>query len=136
METSTPIVVNKETQTDYKQFLQSLSIKETQNELLARNHALSKGVQHNPITWAQKDAACSPYWKVMTLLATSPVLKLRSSQLSKVNQWDVTAQDFNSPSPIKCTSPQQSWQISSTPLSAKRKLIDSLAIETSSYGVM
>lgn len=70
----------------------------------------------------------------MPLLATSPVLKLRSSQLSKVNPWDVTVQDFNSPSPIKCTSPQQSWQISSTPLSAKRKLIDSLAIETSSYG--
>ncbi|KAK4037955.1 hypothetical protein OUZ56_029978 [Daphnia magna] len=36
METSTPIVVNKETQTDYKQFVQSLSIKETQNETVSK----------------------------------------------------------------------------------------------------
>nr|CAH0107984.1 unnamed protein product [Daphnia galeata] len=135
METSTPIVVNKETQTDHKQFVQSLSIKETQNETVSKkSHVRSKAVQHNLITWAQKDAACSPCWKVMPLFATSPVLKLRSSQSSTVNPWDVTAQDDNSPSPIKCTSPQQSWQISSTPLSAKRKLIVSLSkIEMSSY---
>jgi hypothetical protein len=135
MESLTPIVLNKETQTDYKQFFQSLSIKETQNETVSKKSVVrSKGVQHNIITWPKKDAASSPCWKVMPLLATSPVLKLMSSQSSTLNPSYVTAQDFNSPSPIKCTSPQQSWQISSTPLSAKRKVIDPLAIDTSSHG--
>ncbi|KZR96859.1 Uncharacterized protein APZ42_008573, partial [Daphnia magna] len=93
METSTPFVVNKETQTDYKQFVQSLSIKETQNETVSKKSRVrSKGFQHNLITWAHKDAAYCPCWKMMPLLATSPVLKLRSSQSSKINPWDVTVQ--------------------------------------------
>lgn len=60
-QTATLIMTNNETQTDDKEILNYFSIKETENDTTRKQlHVRSKGVQHNTITLAHKDAACSP----------------------------------------------------------------------------
>ena len=63
-QTPTPIVLDQETQTDRRQVVQSFTMNEIGNEVVSKKaHVKSKSVQHNPLRWALKDAACSPSWK-------------------------------------------------------------------------
>jgi hypothetical protein len=98
-------------------------VEEKYNETVCKKpQKRSKRVQHDPIGWALKDAACSPFSKTTPLKATRSSFNLSATQSSPNGSWMVNLMVISNRSLLK--SPNTSWRISSTPTSAKRKTVE------------